>query len=118
MLQFSGYLNPGVCLFAARSTLKTAILLAALLAMPGCAGCGDSSPSTSSDAGTDSGDNVLIIEPEIPLANCDVAFDRVYEIPGVASAIAWSVVELPSGHFVVAGEAIPEEKTTIWDTRR
>ncbi|MFO8074486.1 MAG: hypothetical protein R6V85_21705 [Polyangia bacterium] len=88
--------------------------LALCIAALSYAGCGGGSPS-SPDAGPDSGGSELIIEPEIPLAECDVVFDRVYEIPGVASASASSVVELPSGHFVMAGTATPEEQTTPWD---
>lgn len=64
---------------------------------------------------TETGDPALIIESELPLSECDVGFDKVYEIPGTKSARAWSVVELPSGHFVVAGEATPAEPTTSWD---
>ncbi|MDD5309142.1 MAG: hypothetical protein PHU25_17655 [Deltaproteobacteria bacterium] len=85
----------------------------------GCSGKATSSgPDAAPDAGDggpDSSDPALIVEPKIPPANCDVAFDRVYEIPGTVSARAWSVVELPSGHFVVAGEAEPETPTSITD---
>ncbi|MDD5309141.1 MAG: hypothetical protein PHU25_17650 [Deltaproteobacteria bacterium] len=101
------------------SAISGASLLVLLSIFAGCSGkatsSGPDAAPDAGDAGPESTDPALIIEPEIPPVKCDVAFDKVYDIPGAAKAIAWSVVELPNGHFVVAGEAEPEVPTTPYD---